>query len=390
MFSSSRNLQEIVVIALQINNKEYWKLEPKEQIKLLSDRVHEIAGLLTKQKKDATWIITWQECGIRDNNSVSVSEEVKNLFKEEFKKISTIYPNLIVIAGTLLTKKSIEKDNLKKIAEYYKPLKWIEDIDKDYLMRPLYFEKRHLKRLQASESPLFAITNTARIYQNGEQKCHGKITPYYEERDDVTVFQPGKEQNLSPVISIDHLNIGIEICREHLLKYSVLKKHVNEFKVTPPQLHFILSDTIPLHLKPICAEHYVLHIDSKSETPPIITRGQKKNKMNLVFYRCDALQPIMKLLEPIAPIYPMQYRLLDLLEEVMSSASSENRMILEKIAENVIHLYGSYVLSDDEYVKLKKELEKVNQVSKEFYEKLLILLEKPEFLDRHCESSAFC
>lgn len=358
-----RKKKEIALVVFDIDSdKSFKKLKAVEKIELIKNRLHETCRILQKQNPRATWIVSWREYGIRERNTNSISNKIKNKFKKNMLSISKQYPNLIIIAGTVLVRKKRNVSHLEKIKDYYSKLQWADDIEKEENDHEFKQHKKQIEILskKINEEKLKKIrvtSNKARVYYHGIEKRHGKTTPFDENRNiSDAIYQPGKDKNLDPVIVIDewphYFSIGIDICREHLNMFQYLKYTVeNENDGQKPLLHFIISATIDLDLKSVCAKLGAVHVDSKHSPKLVLSRGYLKQNIAISLYQCHVMTPIKNLIDPITPEYPIQYKLLDQIEELIRNKSVFNDSLL-KLRETILDKHLDYYCESAESLKL--------------------------------------
>ncbi|RUR10409.1 hypothetical protein [Legionella sp. km772] len=127
--SSFRNIGNTVVIALEMMRtdsialREYENLSASKKIQLISERIEVICKQLSRQFPNDLWIIGWREYGITEAQSRFISEETLAYFKESMLRLTTTYPNLAILAGTVAVKRHFAhakyQERLPKILEEY-------------------------------------------------------------------------------------------------------------------------------------------------------------------------------------------------------------------------------------------------------------------------------
>ena len=354
---------QIAVIAFDLDTeRSYRELSAINKIKLIKRRIQNVCELLKKEKPKATWIFVWREYGIFDINSRSISNIAKQSFKKQMKLLSLKYPNLIIIGGTVATRKKLQGGDLGVIKSYYDSLKLYEEIeDKDeYLCNQIQYHKDDIEDLEGCD--VIAFANKARVFFHGEEKKHGKLTPYSETIDKLNgIFQPAKGKNLSPILDIkkDPLNIriGIEICREHLQEFKVLQQYMIDKAIKDkPLLHFVLSNTISLDLDSACASYAVIHVDSHEDNPPVLTRDHHKHNIDFSYYKFLIMQPIKQLNRPVTPVYPLQYRLLDKIDTLTKEVSDANVARLKKLANQIVKSHSGLGFGYSHKIRLEDSI----------------------------------
>lgn len=353
--------QEIVIIPFMLDADDHYdKLSADEKIEFLAKRIQEVGELLQKQKPDAKTIICWREYGIYDFNSRSISNESRKKLKNTMKAISIKYPNLIIIAGTVLTRKEKTVEDLPKILTYYESLKWLESIEKHQSEskeeRHLWLHKNQVQKIQNShydkDQKIMVTSNKARVYYHGTEIRHGKVAPYDETKGlgELALYQPGKGNNLNSIIKIDDgLNMAVSICREMQPGFDLVK-HAAVKEI--PMLHFVLSHTIPLPLSSLCATDAAIHIDSRYDPTWVLPREYKKQNAIINVYTVALDEKIIKLGNRVKPIYPVQFQILDRIDDEICKVSGIlERVVLEKIKQTTMNMLSKFYISEEEYKK---------------------------------------
>lgn len=353
--------QEIVIIPFVLNTENnYEKLKADQKIDLLATRISEVCELLKKQKPDARWIIGWREYGIRDVSRRSISDATRMKLKTTMKALSKHYPNLIIIAGSVLTRKEKKVSELSKLIPYYDRLKWLENIESQqseyledqYLLAYRNKIQKLLSKYLDNDQKITVTANKARIYYHGDEKRHGKIAPYYETQGlgELAVYQPGKGKNLSPIVKIDDkLSMAISICREMHPGFDFVRK--SHPKDCPPLLHFVLSYSIPLPLMSMDATNAILHLDRRYDPAFILPRGLKKSNAVIQVYPVAIDKKIENLNYSVKPIYPVQFQILDSIDKVLSKTSNFLvKMGLKSIKTKTMELLPYFYIPKENYL----------------------------------------
>lgn len=325
-----RKKNKISLIILDLDKqKSYANLKAMEKIELIEQRIHEVCQLLKKKHPESTWIIAWREYGVRERSNNSISNKINQYFKKEMKKLSQQYPNLVILAGTTLVRKKRNISYINKLKHFYKNIDWAKTIEDENNWQQI---KKHKKQIQILEdkaktenlSKIRVTSNKARVYCQGIEKKHGKTTPF-EENEKIAdcIYQPGKGNNLSPIINLHkkpiNLSIAIDICREHIEEFQYVKYFVeNDNWNIKPLLHFIISASMSLHLESISASFAAVHVDNQYAPRIVLSRGYEKENVELHAYSCDVTKPIKQLHFPILLEYPPQFKLLDKIDEMQS------------------------------------------------------------------------
>lgn len=352
--------QEIVIIPFMLDTDNHYEaFTADEKINLLATRISEVCEILKKQKPNATWIMGWREYGIRDVGKRSISDETRIILKETMKAISRTYPNLIIVAGTVLTRKEKKISDLPKILRYYDDLNWVETKEKSQSdvkeRQHLAFHRDQLTKLQAKQldkdQKIMVLANKARIYYRGTEKRHGKIAPYNETQGlgEFAVYQPGKDQNLNPIIKIDdNLSVAISICREMHPELDLVKK--SHKKDETPLLHFVLSYSIPLPLVSVDATNAAIHLDRCYDPLFVIPRALKKSNVDINVYPIPVHKKVEKLIYRAKPVYPVQFQILDRIdEELRKSPNLLEKLGLEALKNKTMKILFQFYISQDSY-----------------------------------------
>lgn len=365
-------LGRIVVVALDLYKtgtpefQEYDSLTAKEKLDVLSFQLDRVCQLLTQQQPDAMWIVGWREGVITAEHETMVSLEIKRLHKEIMLSFVHRYPNLTILAGALTSKKYFtDSKKLDDIEYYYNQHQWIAEIEQaETSIGESYEISKHKaqlgevrKAISEGTSLVFnVIRNTAYVFSDGVVHRHDKHAPMDEtvgQEMALSVFQPAKGRNLSPIIPLRHpitrevFLIGVEICREH--SFQVLK----QIKRSTPLFHFIISDYINLDLSAVAARN-VIHFDSRNQSKMVVSSPEQLENTNIQLYRIDLLKG-SALIGPIPPVFPFEKKVLRLLNSVIQELpiKSYRRTLLEKLRADFLEVAPS-IISKDLYSVLKK------------------------------------
>ncbi len=357
---TSTTSSEVVIIPFMLDtNNHYETLSAGQKIDLLVTRIDEVCEILKKQKPNATWIIGWREYGIRDVGRRSISDDDRRKLKDAMKAMSHKHPNLVIIAGTILTRKEKKIADLDKILRYYDDLSWLDITEKSQSdskePQHLAFHRNQITQLQKKQldkdQKIIVTANKARIYYRGIETRHGKIAPYNETMGlgELAVYQPGKGKNLNPIARIDNnLSIAISICREMQPGFDFIKK--SHTKDDTPTLHFILSHTIPLPLVSIDATHAALHFDRCYDPLFVLPRKSKKANVDITVYPISVHEKVERFNYSVKPIYPAQFQILDRIDQERSKSPNFLEKIgLEAIQNKTMKLLFKFFISEENY-----------------------------------------
>jgi hypothetical protein len=333
----------IALVALNLHtiDKHYANfslLDNDEKIHRLEQRIKLLCEQLKKNEPDSMWIIAWKEHGIFK----AVDAQVKQLFKNRLKNLTQQYPNLTIIAGTLLTQKSSDSlEKLNVIEAYYKKNAWVKNEEKNHWQQSEFESEENQIAVAKNLAPNieYAIfRNTCYIFHGDKTCVRDKITPFEETQTSysqqlIKVYQPGNKKSAASLFEVIHpttnttICFGVEICRENL--FSVLKKTNTE----QPLIHFLLSDTLPLNVHHAHGD-YVLQLDS-DYTPKLLYLGKENAKQagvaSIVLYQNNLANRADNILQgPFESIYPFEKKVVDLLDDFLwHHVSNQYSAILE-------------------------------------------------------------
>lgn len=344
-------MAKIIIIALDINtdHKGYagYKVMPIiDKIKFIKNRIISICNQLKVSNPGDTWIFSWREYGLES----TITNTMKKYFKDELLGVSKKYPNLIIIAGTVVTFKTMSVIKSKEILSHYKDLKQTKDLIK---------HRRKLEDLISdikvnNKKTITVVRNTCYIFENDVIKRHDKMSPFNETiKHRFAVFKPGGKlgRNVNPFLTIAvhgdaKISIALEICMEHVSGNAIF----NEKKFNPeyPLIHFVLSAQTNLMINHFYGE-YIVHCDSKNVPIIVKTKEFSESKKIVELYANNLLENNSKL-QVIEPTYPFQLRFLNQLNEAIKIAeigTDLHTMLLKYKAD--IDINTSIYLSEDTY-----------------------------------------
>lgn len=314
---------KIVIVTLdvirgrQYGYDDYVYAPPQDRLTRWVDKIGDVSDDLKIKEPDAKWILVWPES---NSKTKAFAAQDKMRFKEKMRALTKAYPQLAVIAGSVMTERRYDlKDSNEKgrgklkrkfdgIADAYEEHRWIGGVEvssgsqyADHLRR--FNANRHLK----GSSFRTLVRNTSYVFVGGDCLArHDKTAPYNELGDLVpplTMFQPGKGRNKSPYIEIKYADgvtipVGVEICREHGM--GVLKRYCDIKKMKRPLIHFVLSDAIVK-----CHEHvngdYFMHVDTASTAGLARMDDESCKSVEVVQYRANLLEKYYDLTGPLKP-----------------------------------------------------------------------------------------
>lgn len=399
----------IVIVGLDIKRNDpkyssFKKLSSDEKIQLLIKNLRKICNNLQAKEPKAMWIIAWREFGaVTESDSRFISNKVKNQFKKEILNLTKDYPQLIVVAGAVASKKHFPtleyKQRLDTIQKSYEEHRWIQEKEevavREVSSITLELHKIDRAKRQSNMPGIDVIRNTCYVFSGDQVMRHDKNAVYFESLDDSEeadtrmdtkaefnpktemVVQPGKGRNKSPVIELKkpEIRIGIEMCREHGV--GVLQHSCPENK---PFIHFILSDSTALNLNHLHGV-YVVHLDSVRNTQFLVTKQQLKKSPQVLFYPVnyfDELQYDLKM--PIDPEYPAVIKIYNLLNGAIDQFPENDKR--RKALEEIRNILGSSNVANSNLFDCLKALFKLN-------DNILFAKDKDEGLLKNLKNSLF-
>ena len=126
----------IAIVALDINKnhpnfKKNISVSASEQFISFQSYIKKTCEELKKSEPNSVWVIGWSEYGIKHFSSRFIPNELKKIFKAYMQDLTREYPQLIIVAGTIATKKHfnkfVYKEKLEQIKEYYAENKWVQE-----------------------------------------------------------------------------------------------------------------------------------------------------------------------------------------------------------------------------------------------------------------------
>lgn len=327
-------MQRLAVVVLDLRKDRRYAemhrlLNFHEQLARLEAHIKNACESLKEKEPTAPWIVTWREHGVFGFPYVSQIE--KQIYKQRLAALTQQYPQLTIIAGTIKyariyyfsgaeseRNKRHQQINAKRkfseIAQGYRSLSWMGPREWHIDQRNQFNEHiEHFTANQISERSVLktVVRNVSYVFQKGECVArHDKTAPWDEVSDCGrprynTIFQCGKDRNLSSYVELDingqALPIGIEICREHC--FGVLKRECLIGNKSKPILHFVLSDSIDLRAIELHG-HFVVHADSKAEPGLYGVGNPDDTAVNPVLYTSNlhSEMPVLKMVGQPTPI----------------------------------------------------------------------------------------
>lgn len=343
-----------VIVALELQRLDANFLNFKqsktaeEKIDFLKNQImNAYDAALSRFPQAGQIIIVFREYALTDQgDSKSISDKDKKYFKKVMQALAKTNNKLIIIAGGTLIEKTVPASKLTTLKKYYSGNEVVKtkiaELKKvgTQVKTQINMHEEHLIDTAKDKQLFTKIKNSSFVFFQSTINRHGKLAPSYEHYSyDMTtssdgkakslVFQPGKGRNLSTIIPLENLTIGIEICREHFL--GVLKDECAS-KNTKVDLQFILSDSIHVDSENLCASKGAIHVDSTRKAKIIVTNLAQQQNEDLVLFHFDILAKEPTLQGPIEPHYPLEFQVKNFIEEAKKSHASD-KFVLTKIKE---------------------------------------------------------
>lgn len=350
---------EVVIVAIDLSkvhiyerSKEYYAiLSASEKIAYIAEHIRGICEDLKVSDPRASWIICWREFGITEAASKFVSPKVKSEWIEAATELVRRYPQLTIIGGSLAVKEFQERltrdDFLRMDAEYKKMVAEEKKDTDDISHLPAGQMYARLVSLAESSEGVNLIKNVCTVVTIRAGRVvvieRNKHYPDETETKDMDnkdtprdIFDPGSTS--SSLIPLEHFAtkksylIGIDLCRE--MEFNVVQREVKEQKVSPPLVHFVLSDTVSTKLEQTAGEHICL---CDSRVKPKLIQSQlprSGSEVNLRQYNILSGKPVLS--TNLKILIPFEQRIVHLLQGEIKRFPPKNpqRMALEKILRN--------------------------------------------------------
>ncbi len=340
--------EKIIIVALRIhrgtldkinmsNLQKFEALTSAERLQFVVDHISEASEKLSKQYPNHMIIYSLNEYFLQSSSSAFQSDQIlKKSFKQTLSDLSKKFPNIVIIAGTLLTQKTFNDKAM--IKERLKLIKSAYDHVQIYHQTPdLTDEERTaLKELTnevANLQSLIVVRNTCYVFQDGEIIFRHDKTSAKGERGRAkidhphVIFQPGKKGKKHDT-SLTHFKMKhfktknpitchIEICLEHQAGV-VLKQE--DLHSPAGLIHFVLSDWTSINPYALVGK-VAVHSDSFFMTKLFMLDADPMP--NLQFYVCDLMEADSKaLIGPLAPVYPLEIQVVNLMKTLLRQLSA--------------------------------------------------------------------
>ena len=345
--------QQIAVVALDISkleqefSQQYMEMPPEKKLALIKARILKICEELKQKESNSKWVIVWREYGItgaNKSNSV-VSDEFKKIFKKEMIGITSQFPNLTIIAGSIAHEKEIKKEKLLKVKNYYREHDAL--ILQEERLPPTtsgqqfkHHESRidELNEERNDSNKYYTLRNTCYIF-TGENEIirHDKITPVNEMQlssHESSIFQPGKGRNKATDISIPgaskndkKIDIIVEICREHNFEISKHQHRNDQHKKA--QIHFVISDTIPPDPDKSRGVYFI-QLDSQFKPHLVVQNRNDVDNNTVRLYQNNLYSESAQLRGPLQPLYPFEKKIMDKFNHIIKRFEDLKFGIIDK------------------------------------------------------------
>lgn len=292
----------------------FKKLSPEDQIKRLSDHITHICRALeameaTRKISYQSWLVILPEYVITKSDGGYyyniISSDIKKIFKEEMKSLSSIFPKLTIIAGSVATTKTLSHDTkllyerLEAIEAYYECATKIIGLNNlSALQRGFIGGLRAL--MEDIPHEISIVRNTVYKFSGGDnefsEESYVKSFPASTELlgtecMDTSVYQPGSKKS-SPYFHLSSVDeacipIGIEVCLEH--NEGVLRHRAMQDAIPMMPLHVIVSNTTPINLKNLYGEQ-VLQVDPDENLSLIRTIPDSQLSLKIDSFTTNFLQ----------------------------------------------------------------------------------------------------
>lgn len=357
---------KVIVVGLDILKldnkllfKQYSQLSWLHKLELIESAIKKLYKQILDEKPDTDKVIfAWRECGITEDAVLnSVSNEAKHEINKRLSKLTEKNDKLMIIAGSLLVRKEKPTSELQKVDDNYALHQ--ENMFKESYnqLNQIKFHHEQLKQLMARKKTgsVFIFENITYIHANGLMEKHGKSFPFEELKTEMvhypdSAFQLAKGRGDNSIVKIQNSpSCSIRICRDQLF-------FDNNQEIA--DLGFVLSDSIKINLNQLKNSEYpCFHLDSIFPTKMILPRNLKTHHLPLL-YHYNLLIPNAKLEGPLSPYYPLQFKLLDVLDEKMTNSLEVLKET--KLLKDYIELLTSIdEVNIGEYIKI---LTQINQL----------------------------
>lgn len=394
----------INIISLDIhrnnpNFKMFNMLNADSKIDIISSIIEDTMSQLEKNDADAMNIFVWREYGISDADSKFVSLETKNELKKIMQTIADKHPSIVIIAGTVASKKHFKnysQENWLKIYDAYK----IEEHDKTLNFSTIQSHLSKAKSVEASapKTGITVIRNSCLIFQKATKMTRiDKTIPHFETTENQidiehAFFRPGHSSN--SIVTLVHpvtkelITVSIEICKDHPYGKSKHQLTIDKDK-SKPLLQFVLSDHTIIFPQNVVADN-IVHIDSYLPAN-IVT----KTDDNISLHHIDVLNPAgLKEKKPYKSIFILSvyYELMIHIHSNVNNKDPDLRHLLEmerrlskamktemnvdacKFVVDLINQYQAKLTAEDYVDRFVRLFKPAKQTTRDLFNKLQLMV----------------
>ncbi len=323
---SAKDATVIAAIELPIDhpkfNNTYGNLSAEKKIEFVRARIIETMQYVkAKQPSAKHVVVALREYCITDGpNARSISVESEEALKKMLLEVTEVYPELTVVAGTVLVRKTIPGKSIETIERYYDQHKELIEAEKKCIGISLTEQQQVLICAANPNDSLVKVKNISLIAHKKKLKKHGKAMPSNESNEDQyypkAIFQPAKNNNLSSLITFENEidfpdMIAIDICRDHIYgraQREALKQNILPF------LHLVLAYSGALKADHLTGTAGNLFIDNTKDSTLLVGGINGENK-NVILFRYHVLNDEKTMEGPIAAIPFLEFKLQSILKE---------------------------------------------------------------------------
>ena len=339
-----KNIDSVIVsIDMAGNNPTFHKMSATKKIEYLKEKIEQIHTAFMKKHSGCRLIVIWPEYGIYNYDELTICKTISKkddeLLKKTMMDLTKKYDNLYIIGGVAVDDEVTgENPVAKKLEEILDfcivNMELINELKLDISTKP--YSDREIGQLkECMPSSLVFTSNECRVYNKGLESSHGKLYSTVLEMGSQTArrgrtsdnmggthyrLQPGGKDSFSPLMKIDGLQFGVEICLEHESK--LLSSMVEERKLDRPLFQFVISDSCKLLIQNNCASYGLIKNCKASGTQFILSRHNENPKKSVPVYLIAADEEKVSLDHAIPAVYPFQYKILDRIEKELKSKES--------------------------------------------------------------------
>lgn len=348
MNSSKPTSEEIVIVSLDahLSNEDKGKafetfkqLPVQDKIALIQRTIEDDYPIIKEKNPDAkTIVFVAREYTIQGVDRRSISVEEKKALHAAMCDVTKDKPEVVLIPGPVLIRKTMKSDDQKKLQSYIQPHRWIKENPYEDNKEGIYHAE---KELLGFFSTVEKYKTTAYVYAQGEIVGRvGKIAvrneSQFEPKKGVTQLAKGK--SLGRLVKLENgLVLGFDICNDH--NYGIVAKESK-----PVDIHFVLADSNFTILKFLVGRLFSVHVDSIYRSDVFLP---KESKGSPVLYRQNILKQ-GNLIQGI-PIYPLQFFVNNLEKQVNQKFPMKSNTVSGEVS-------GIANLSTNDFIKYQQQL----------------------------------